>query len=76
MVTDIPLDYNVQNQPKICATKKQLLFGSKLFIKRLIARKPMREIQAEIEIQNELKRALNLFQLISVGLGAIIGNKD
>ena len=74
MATDTSLDYKVQNQPKIHARKQQLLSGPKLFIKRLIARKPMREIQVEIEIQNELKRALNWFQLLTLGFGAIIGN--
>jgi hypothetical protein len=52
---------------------KNALIYCKTFIKRLLARKSMSQIQIEIEIQNELKRTLNWVQLTAIGLGAIIG---
>jgi hypothetical protein len=65
-------DQNVTIQPRNHVGKRAL-FCSKAFIQRLIARKPMSQLQAEIEIQNELRRTLNWFQLTAIGLGAIIG---
>jgi len=52
---------------------KRILFRFHTFIKRLIGRKSMSQINAEIETQNELRRALNWFQLTAIGIGAIIG---
>ena len=52
---------------------KYALFCSKAFIARLIVRKPMNQLQAEIEIQNELRRTLNWFQLTAISFGGIIG---
>ena len=48
----------------------------KVSIERLITRKPMEEIQVEIEIQNELRYVLNRFQLLAIELGALLGNRD
>jgi hypothetical protein len=47
--------------------------GLKTFIQRLIARKPMGQLQAEIEIKNDLRRTLNWVQLTGIGLGCTIG---
>jgi hypothetical protein len=52
---------------------QQALFCCKTFIKRLIGRKSMSQLQAEIETQNELRRELNWVQLTAIGVGAIIG---
>jgi len=68
MLTDQIVTIPPGNRVGKCA-----MFCSKPFIQRLIARKPMGQVQAEIEIQNELRRTLNWFQLTAIGLGAIIG---
>jgi hypothetical protein len=52
---------------------KRALFYSKTFIQRLVARKPMSQLQEEIETLNELRRTLNWVQLTAIGLGGIIG---
>jgi hypothetical protein len=51
----------------------QALFCCKTFIKRLIGRKSMSQLQAEIETQNELRRTLNWVQLTAIGVGGMIG---
>lgn len=43
------------------------------FFHQLKSRKPMGQLQAEIDTQNALRRALNWVQLTSVGLAATIG---
>jgi hypothetical protein len=68
----MPTNQNVTTQPENHIGKR-ILFSLKAFIKRLIARKPMSQLQGEIEKQNELRRTLNWFQLTAIGLGAIIG---
>jgi hypothetical protein len=52
---------------------KGALFYSKAFIQRLVARKPMSQLQEEIETLNDLRRTLNWVQLTAIGLGGIIG---
>jgi hypothetical protein len=52
---------------------KRALFYSKAFIQRLVARKPMSQIQAEIETLNELRRTLHWVLLTAIGLGCMIG---
>lgn len=51
----------------------QVLSCCKSFPQQLIERKPMREIQTEIETKNEMRRTLNFIQLTGIGLGSIIG---
>ncbi|CAF1051891.1 unnamed protein product [Adineta steineri] len=51
----------------------QVLWSCKSFAKQLIARKPMKDIQIEIETKNEMRRTLNWIQLTGIGLGSIIG---
>ncbi len=68
----MPTNQNVTTQPENHIGNR-ILFSLKAFIKRLIARKPMNQLHAEIEIPNGLKRTLNWFQLTAIGLGAIIG---
>lgn len=51
----------------------QLCSFTKVFVNRLITRKPMLEVQAQIDTNNELRRALNWFQLLSIGVGTTIG---
>lgn len=63
-------DVTIQPGNHVC---KRALFCWKVFIKRLIVRKSMSQLQAEIEIQNELRRTLNWYQLTAIGLGSIIG---
>ena len=43
------------------------------FFHQLKSRKPMGQLQAEIDTQNALRRALNWIQLTSFGLAATIG---
>ncbi|CAF3659610.1 unnamed protein product [Adineta steineri] len=52
---------------------RQVLWSCKSFAKQLIARKPMKDIQIEIETKNEMRRTLNWIQLTGIGLGSIIG---
>ena len=40
---------------------------------QLRARKPMGQLQTEIDTQNALRRSLNWVQLTGIGLGGIIG---
>ncbi|CAF3310566.1 unnamed protein product [Rotaria socialis] len=44
-----------------------------IFLKQLIQRKPMVTLQVEIDTQIEFKRTLPWWQLLAIGLGAIIG---
>ena len=44
-----------------------------IFIKRLIKRKSITQLQAEAQGDNELKRNLGTFQLLALGVGCIIG---
>jgi len=48
----------------------------KTFVQRLTARKPMSKLQADIEIQNGLRRALPWWQLTAIGLGGMIGESN
>lgn len=41
--------------------------------KQLRARKPMGQLQTEIDTQNALRRSLNWVQLTGIGIGGIIG---
>jgi hypothetical protein len=68
----MPTDQDVTIRPENDVSNRAL-FCLKTLIKRLIARKPMNQLQAEIEMQNELRRTLNWFQLTAIGLGSIIG---
>lgn len=52
---------------------RRLLSSVRFFIRQLIGRKPMRAIQAEIDTQIEFRRTLNWFQLLAIGVGAMIG---
>jgi hypothetical protein len=45
----------------------------KAFFKQLISRKPMSEIQNEIDIRNKLARPLNWIHLLAIGIGCTIG---
>ncbi|CAF3385466.1 unnamed protein product [Rotaria sp. Silwood1] len=72
MSTNIGVDNNSNSQSKNDATT-QVLSCTKVFIKQLIARKPMDILQAEIDTRNELRRDLNWIQLLAIGLGATIG---
>jgi hypothetical protein len=69
-VTSVDNNESVRSK---CYIGKKALFYCKIFIKRLIARKSMSQIQAEIETQNKLRRTLGWIQLTAIGLGAIIG---
>ena len=40
---------------------ERIWFCLKAFFKQLIARKPMNEVQANISMQNKLRRTLNWF---------------
>jgi hypothetical protein len=55
------------------AVDRQVWSAFKHFIKRLISRKSMEQLQAEIEINNRMKPALNWILLTGIGLGSIIG---
>ena len=46
------------------------------FFNQLRARKMMGQLQAEIDTENALRRALNWIQLTGIGLGGIIGEDD
>ncbi len=52
---------------------QRALFYTTAFIQRLVVRKPMSQLQEEIETLNELRRTLNWVQLTAIGLGGIIG---
>ena len=43
------------------------------FIKRLLTRKSITQLQNEADQGNELKRTLSSFQLLALGIGSIIG---
>jgi hypothetical protein len=68
----MPTDVNGSVLPENHVSK-YVLFCLKAFIERLIAYKPMNQLQAEIDIENVLRRTLNWFQLTAIGLGAMIG---
>ena len=68
-------DQNISFRPESHVTDR-IVFCLKNLIKRLIARKPLSQVQSEIETQNELRRALNWWQLTAIGLGAIIGKRS
>jgi hypothetical protein len=72
MIVDTPVHNNatIRSENNVA---KRALFSSTTFIHRLIARKPMSQLQVEIETQNELRRTLNWLQLTAIGLGGIIG---
>ena len=72
MTTDRSVENNSRIQLEHDASKR-VLSCTKTFIKRLIARKPMDILQAEIDTRNELRRDLNWIQLLAIGLGATIG---
>ena len=72
MSADAPIDNNARIRSEN-GIGKRAMFCSTTFIHRLIARKPMNQLQAEIDIQNELRRTLNWVQLTAIGLGGIIG---
>ncbi len=71
-VTSFDENASVQSTNYVAIPKKALLYFNN-FIRRLIARKSMSQIQSEIETQNKLRRALGWVQLTAIGLGAIIG---
>ena len=52
---------------------RRMISNFKLFIGQLIARKSMRELQAKIETQNELRRSLGWIQLLGLGVGFTVG---
>ena len=52
---------------------RQLLFSVRPFVVQITDRKPMRALQAEIDTQIEFRRTLNWFQLLAIGVGAMIG---
>ena len=69
-------DTSVDNHPEIQSENhvvEQTLACFKCFIKRLIARKPMRQIEVEIQTHNRMKRTLNWIELTGIGLGSTIG---
>ncbi|CAF5114205.1 unnamed protein product, partial [Rotaria sp. Silwood1] len=72
MSADRSVDNNSMIRSEHNATKR-VLYYTKVFFKRLIARKPMDILQAEIDTHNELRRDLNWIQLLGIGLGATIG---
>ncbi|CAF1533078.1 unnamed protein product, partial [Rotaria sordida] len=72
MYTDTSVENNSKIQSEYNASKR-VLSCTKTFIKRLIARKPMEILQAEIDTRNELRRDLNWIQLLAIGLGCTIG---
>ncbi|CAF2680304.1 unnamed protein product [Rotaria sp. Silwood2] len=70
-------DTSVQNNSRIQSEHyaiKRVLSCTKTFIKRLIVRKSMKILQAEIDTRNELRRDLNWIQLLAMNLGATIGD--
>ncbi|CAF4151819.1 unnamed protein product [Rotaria magnacalcarata] len=56
------------------AVSRRVLSCMKILFKQLIRRKPMVTLQVEIDTQIEFKRTLTWWQLLAIGLGAIIGN--
>ncbi|CAF3347124.1 unnamed protein product [Rotaria sp. Silwood2] len=68
MFTDTSLQNNSRIQSEHDVSKR-VRSCTKTFIKRLIARKPMEILQAEIDTRNELRRDLNWIQLLAIGLG-------
>ncbi|CAF4730296.1 unnamed protein product, partial [Rotaria sp. Silwood1] len=72
MATNIGVDENSSSQSEHDITR-EVRSCTKVFIKQLISCKPMDVLQAEIATQNELRRDLNWFQLLAIGLGSIIG---
>lgn len=55
-----------QNNSCVCSCLRS-------FFHQLKSRKPMGQLQAEIDTQNALRRALNWVQLTGFGLAATIG---
>ncbi|CAF4938302.1 unnamed protein product, partial [Rotaria magnacalcarata] len=52
---------------------RRLLSIVRPLLEQLIGRKPMIALQAEIDTQLEFRRTLNWFQLLAIGVGAMIG---
>ena len=55
---------------------KRLWFSFKTLLNQLKSRKPMGQLQEEIDTQNPLERTLNWVQLTGIGIGGIIGQCD
>ncbi|CAF0883601.1 unnamed protein product [Rotaria sp. Silwood1] len=72
MSADTAINNNSSCQPEN-NVRQRILSSTNTFIKRLIARKPMDILQAEIDTHNELRRDLSWIQLLAIGLGSIIG---
>ena len=68
----IATENNVASSP-IQPDVKRLWTSLKISVSQLIFRKPMGQLQQEIDTQNPLERALNWVQLTGIGIGAIIG---
>jgi hypothetical protein len=71
-VTSVDNNASVRSNSDVGIQNKALCYF-KNFIKQLIARKSMRQIQIEIETENKLRRTLGWVQLTAIGLGSIIG---
>ena len=72
----MPLGMPVHKDPTIQPRNyvgQKVLSCSNAFIERLITRKTMGQLQAEIEIDNAMRRTLNWVQLTAIGLGCTIG---
>lgn len=60
---------------EIISVVHRLLSSCKSVGKQLVARKPMSDIQIEIETENDMRRALGWIQLTGIGLGCVIGEQ-
>jgi hypothetical protein len=70
VVTSVDTNSHIQSSNHVV---KPVWSYFKTFIHRLIVRKPMGQLQAEIETDNKLRRSLNWVQLTGIGLGCTIG---
>ena len=62
----------IQGKYHIC---HRILSSCKSAGEQLMTRKPMSDIQIEIETENDMRRTLGWIQLTGIGLGCIIGEQ-
>jgi hypothetical protein len=72
MSSDTSADNNVDTRSNQFLTKRVLSSFEK-FIKRLITRKTIEDIEYQIQTHHKLRESINGFLLTGIGLGAIIG---
>ena len=72
MSSNTSIDNNSNIQSEHDANRLELSC-TQVFFKRLFERKPMVDVQKQLDTKQGFKRTLNWIQLLAINLGAIIG---